>query len=309
MRNGFSRILHQINQHLLDQDGVHHDLGKARCNVVRQAHVVAAQLNVGQLHRIADHGGHVGKCAVGLAAFDKRPDALNDLSGSVCLFGGFFQGQQQVLGADFVAFDARDHAVAIVVDGGQRLVQFMRHARRHFAHGDQPAGGLCTLILLCRLLFGVAARRDVGSNDHLCQAAIHPCQVARANLQPLRQVGDIKFRAFGLRGGQGVSGQASQAIDLVQRVVMGGRCRNTGLSDQIQMTQHLGTKPRAVHLVGKQQFFAAQRRDRNRSVQTFQNSGESLVGRRQFITNPARLGDVCDGRHPARLLAFGVNQG
>jgi hypothetical protein len=30
--------------------------------------------------------------------------------------------------------------LAVVVDGGQWLVEFMRHAGCHLAHGDEPAG-------------------------------------------------------------------------------------------------------------------------------------------------------------------------
>ena len=102
--------------------------------------MVAAQFNVRQLQRVADHRCNIRHASVGFAAFDERANALNDLARPVSLPAGFVQGDEQLFGADGLTLDARDHAIAVVVDGRQRLIQFMRHAGGHFAHRDQPAG-------------------------------------------------------------------------------------------------------------------------------------------------------------------------
>jgi hypothetical protein len=66
---------------------------------------------------------------------------LHHLAGALRLARGLLQRAQQVVLGDLPALDARDHAGAVVADGGQRLVQLVRHAGGHLAHGDQAAGG------------------------------------------------------------------------------------------------------------------------------------------------------------------------
>jgi hypothetical protein len=90
----------------------------------------------------------------------------------------FLQGRQQRLFRQLPALDAGHHATAVIVDGGQWLVQLMRHARRHFAHGDQAADRLGAFCLARGQFFGLAARSDVGGNHHLGQPPVHPVQVA-----------------------------------------------------------------------------------------------------------------------------------
>ena len=116
--------------------------------------------------------------AVGFTAFHKCPDALDDLTGTLGLACGFLQCHQHLGFVDVTALQARHQAVAIVVDGGQRLVQFVRDAGGHLAHGDQAAGVLGAGGLQLGLFFGLSAWRDVGGNHHLRQAAIDPVEVA-----------------------------------------------------------------------------------------------------------------------------------
>ena len=59
LRDRFGSVFHQVDEHLLDQNRVHHDFRQARRNVVGQAHVVATQLDVGKFHRVVDHGADV----------------------------------------------------------------------------------------------------------------------------------------------------------------------------------------------------------------------------------------------------------
>ena len=61
-----------------------------------------------------------------------------------------------------------------------------------------------------RLLLGMAARRDVGCNHHLRQAAVHPVQVARTHFEPLAQFGHEDLGVLRLRGGERPRGQADQ---------------------------------------------------------------------------------------------------
>ena len=74
------------------------------------------------------------------------------------------------------------------------------------------------------------------------------------------------------------------------------------------MAGHLCAKPGAVQLVGKQHFFAAQRRHRYRRVKPFQHGREALVRIGQFFAHTLGLGDVGHRRHPAGLLAARIDQ-
>jgi hypothetical protein len=69
-------------------------------HVVCQAHVAAAQLDLGQLHRLAHHVVHLASCAIGLAALHEGADALDDLAGALGLARGLVQRAQQVVLAD-----------------------------------------------------------------------------------------------------------------------------------------------------------------------------------------------------------------
>ena len=137
-----------------------------------------AQFNVCQFHGFRHHAVHVGQSAVGFALFHKGADALDDLARTLRLVGGFLQCRKQRFFRDLPTLDARDHARTVIVDGGERLVEFMRHAGGHFTHGDEAADRLGTLCLPRGLLLSQATGRDVGGNDHLSQAAVHPVQVA-----------------------------------------------------------------------------------------------------------------------------------
>ena len=151
-------VFQQVDQHLLDQDRVHQQLGQLGHQVLVESDVAPPQFDFCQFHRLGDHGVHVGQGAVGFAAFHKGADALDDLAGTLRLLCRFFQRAEQVFLVDLLALDARHHAIAIIVDGGQRLVEFMRHAGGHFAHGDQAAGGLRAFGLRLRLV----PRHDAG---------------------------------------------------------------------------------------------------------------------------------------------------
>ena len=100
----------------------------------------------------------------------------------------------------------------LVVDGRQRLIEFVGHAGCHFAHGDEAACGLGLFGLGGGLLFGLAALGDVGGNHHLGQAPVHPAQVARAYFQPFAQAGYKDFGVAAARSRQGVRGQAHEPI-------------------------------------------------------------------------------------------------
>ncbi|MPN13600.1 hypothetical protein SDC9_160922 [bioreactor metagenome] len=161
--------------------------------------------------------------------------------------------------------------------------------------------------LPCRLLFGQAARRDVGSDHHLREAAIHPVQVARAHLQPLAQFGAVDFRVLGAGAGQRVGGQAHQPVLIVHAGgLLGGQ--HAGLGHQLQMAIGLRAKPLAIQAVGKQQLGTAQGRHRHRCVQRLQHHGEAFVRRGELFADAVGLGDVGHRRHPAGLLALGIHQ-
>ena len=64
---------------------------------------------------------------LGSLLFHERADALDDLARALAWWA-VLQGREQGLFGELAALDARDHAAAVVVDGGERLVQFVRHA-------------------------------------------------------------------------------------------------------------------------------------------------------------------------------------
>ena len=105
--------------------------------MVGEAHVVTAQFNVCQLHGFRHHAVHLGQRAVGFALFTKARMRWMIWPARCAWWAVFKQCRQQRFFRDLPALDARDHARTVVVDGGERLVEFMRHAGGHFAHGDQ----------------------------------------------------------------------------------------------------------------------------------------------------------------------------
>ncbi|CAM3914362.1 hypothetical protein ACAN107058_19800 [Paracidovorax anthurii] len=306
----FGAVLHQVDEHLLDEDGVGHHGRQARGHVVGQAHVVAAQFDVGQFHRLAHHALHVGQGAVGLALFHEGADALDDLAGALGLVGRLLQrGEQRLLG-DLLALDARDHAAAVVADGGERLVELVRHAGGHLAHGDEAAHRLRALGLPGGLFLGLAARGDVGGDHHLREAPVHPVEVARAHLQPLAEVGQVDLGVLGARVGEGVGGQAHERVLVVHAARAGGAGgQHAGLGDELQVAAGLRAEPLAVELVGEEQLLAAQRRHRDRGIERFQHDGEALVRGGELLAHAVGLGDVGHRGHPAGLLAVGVDEG
>ena len=183
---------------------------------------------------------------------------MNDLTGPLGLFGGFLQRTEQFFLVNLLCLDARDHAVAVVVDGSQGLVEFVGHTRGHFAHGDQAAGILGALVLHCRLLLGDSAAGDVGSNHHLRQATIDPTQVAGAHLQPLVQGFDVHLGALNLALWKQVGGQAGEDIHIAQRLLRLEHHGHARLRHQAQMATCRIAKPQSIQLVGKQQLIAAQ---------------------------------------------------
>ncbi len=273
-----------------------------------QAHVAPAQLDAGQLHRFADHGRHVGRRAVGFAALHEGTDALDDLARALGLLRGLLERGQQRVVVDRLALDARHHPVAVVADRGQRLVELVRHARGHLAHGDQPARRLRAVGLRGGLFLGIAARRDVGGDHQLRQAAVDPGQVARAHLEPLAELGHEDLVVGRLRGGQRVDRQARVGVDVVQAFVVRVRGRHAGLRHHAQVADGVGAEPQAVELVGEQQLLAADRRHRHRGVERLEHGSEALVRGRQLFADARGLGDVGHRGHPAGLVAARVDQ-
>ena len=81
--NRFGGVLHEVDQHLFNQNGIDIHLGHACGHHLAQAHLSAAQFNAGEFNRLSHHGDNVGLRAVGFAAFHKAADALNDLTGAL----------------------------------------------------------------------------------------------------------------------------------------------------------------------------------------------------------------------------------
>jgi hypothetical protein len=79
---------------------------------------------------------------------DEAPDALHHLSGAQRLFGNVTRKNSEVV--HIAGFSIAEQIFAGLCqrrDGGERLVDFMRNRRRHFAESNQPrdAGAMFAL--------------------------------------------------------------------------------------------------------------------------------------------------------------------
>ena len=144
----FGGVLQQVEHHLLDRDGVDHQRGQALRRRRRHSDLAAAQLDAGELDRVLDDRARPAPAGVAARFFHEGADAVDDLPGALGLAARSSPAPRSGLPRDLAALDARDHAVAVVGDRGERLVQFVRHRRGHLAHGDQAAGDLALLGLL-----------------------------------------------------------------------------------------------------------------------------------------------------------------
>jgi len=89
-------------------------------------HVAAAAVDAGQIDRFGPWVATSGRRSVRLAAFHEGAEEL--VIGRRAGRSTYVERREQRLRVDLLAHDARHHAVAIVGDGGQRLVEFVRDA-------------------------------------------------------------------------------------------------------------------------------------------------------------------------------------
>jgi hypothetical protein len=171
-------VLQQVHQHLLDQDRVdlQHWAAAARRSW-GQAHVVAgaARCRPAPWRCSTICATPESRLALRFAALHEGADAVDDLAGALGLARGLVRARPAVrLRVMRAGAHARHHAVAVVVDRRQRLVQLVCHAGRHLAHGHQAARHLRALGLVRGLLLGMQPRRDVAGNQHLRQPPVGP---------------------------------------------------------------------------------------------------------------------------------------
>jgi hypothetical protein len=100
---------HQIDENLLDEDGIGHYRRHAFGNMRGQLHIAAAQLDAGQLQRLAHHLAYLGQHAIGLALFHEGADALNDLPGAGPGVPSF-PARTSSVRCERAVFQARQHA-------------------------------------------------------------------------------------------------------------------------------------------------------------------------------------------------------
>lgn len=155
----------------------------------------------------------------------------------------------------------------------------------HLAHGGQAAGELDLFLLHARGFFVGAALGDVARHLHAHAAAVGPGQHAVMHLEPALHRRREDFHGF-IREAAAAAGQ--------QLVVAAG----------------LGAEHAAVGAVGEQQLQAVVGvgGDRDGVVQAFQHRHEALVRGGQGLADALGLGDVGHRRHPADLVAVGVQQ-
>jgi hypothetical protein len=157
------RVLQQVDHHLFDEDRVDAQDRQPRGHIVIEAHIAPAQLDARELDRFADHGRATSAgVRLGSLRFTKERMRWMIWPARCACFEVFSSAASRASESIVLPLDARHHAVAVVGDRGQRLVELVRHARRHFAHRDQAAGRHARLSA-CAAACSSASRRGVMS--------------------------------------------------------------------------------------------------------------------------------------------------
>src|SRR5574343_1180171 len=279
-------VLDQIEQHLLDHDAVDDDVGQMLRQVEDDLRAGALGLDVGKGAGFVDQRLKGDRLPVGVALLDHVAHAANDLAGPFGLFGSLLHRGQQVGDLVVAGLHALDAAGAVIGDGRQRLVEFVRQGGRHFAHGDQPRGLLQALLLLEIALVDVLLVGDVGSDLDAYGASVDPADRAFVQVIPMagQHVLDLAVEQF---AGQLIGAQRRRIV--VQALVV----RPAGGGDQRRIAADAVEAEDALEgAVGEEELAAMYVGDMHRRVQAVDDRLEALVGALQLDAHPLRLGDV-----------------
>jgi hypothetical protein len=131
-------------------------------------HVAAAQLDAGQVHRVLDDLRACAAWRCGSLRFTKARMRWMIWPARSAWRAVFCSAATRSSLAMESAARARHHAVAVVGDGRQRLVQLVRHRTGHLAHRHQAAGDLGLLGLRRGLLLGLRRRAVMSVAISIC---------------------------------------------------------------------------------------------------------------------------------------------
>jgi hypothetical protein len=159
-------IVHEIHEHLLNLDLVH---GHGRQRIVQiefQPPVMHAGVGGQQRVHLADEAVDVLGFAPDVLVTDQRTDTADDFPGAQGLSGNLFQRA-----TDFRQVRRRQaqqpHAgLRVVGDGRQGLVELVRNAGRHLAHGGQARYAVHALQCAMRFHFRAFLFGDVLAGKH-----------------------------------------------------------------------------------------------------------------------------------------------
>ena len=167
------RVAHEIQHHLLQLDRIGVDRRQRLLAFESQADVVQACVGLGQRAQVLEQARAVDRLALDLAVLDEVAQPPDHLAGPQRLRVDLLERGEHVAG---VRLGLRHQALAgpcVGRDRGQRLVDLVREARGHLAHGREPAEVRQALLQHARVVLGAAPVGDVVDGaDVLHDAAV-----------------------------------------------------------------------------------------------------------------------------------------
>ena len=137
--HGVEPIADEVEHHLLDQDAVGVHVRQTGRDIEREANTAPLRIEIDETERIVEDRRHRHGGAARLALLHEFADAADDLARTLGLRGGPFHHRQQFRHRR-ARFHTHHAAVAIIGNGRQGLVDFVRQHRSHLAHRDEARG-------------------------------------------------------------------------------------------------------------------------------------------------------------------------
>ena len=160
------RVVHQVHEHLLDLHAVDRDPGQRRREIEREPAVVHARVAREQRVHLADQLVDVLRLAPHVFVAHQRANAPDDLAGAQCLPGDLFQRAGDLRHVGRRQAQQARAGLRVVGDRRQRLVELVRDARGHLAHGREARNVVHALERAVRFAFGAPLVGDVLAREH-----------------------------------------------------------------------------------------------------------------------------------------------
>ena len=167
-------VAHQIEDDLLDLHRVGLHLRRLRRRLQQHAHAVVTRVGLRERQHVFEQAIRLDQLAPHLAILDEGAQAADHLAGTQRLRADLIERGLDLVLARRRLRDQPLTRLRIRRDRGQRLIHFVRDARRHLAHGRDAAEVRDAILHLARFVFGAAAIGDVVQRADLPQHAGRP---------------------------------------------------------------------------------------------------------------------------------------